>query len=381
MKLLYCIPSLYNPGGMERILCEKVNFLATIPNFEVAIVTTDQSGLPVFYKLDDRIKLYHFNIDFNAHYSEKIIKKYFSHRSKIKLYKSKLSNLLNTTNVDICISLCGKEIDFLYKLPVQCKKIAEIHFAMNFRKQFLSSRKKGILWELLGNIRTKQLIKHVNRLDKLVVLTKNDENQWKKYISNVIQIPNFCPFTERRMSILDKKQAISVGKLDAQKGYDMLIEAWVIVNKNFPEWVLNIYGQGEWYDMLNLRINELKLNHTIKLNKPTTDIQSKYTESSLYIMSSRYEGLPMVLIEAMSCGLPVVSFDCEYGPSEIIKNDIDGYLIEPNNITELANKISLLIQNEDKRSKMGKEAFKNIARFDKKQIMSEWILLFNSLIN
>lgn len=379
MKLLYCIPSLYNPGGMERILCEKVNFLAALPNFEVAIVTTDQFGLPVFYKLDERIKLYHFDIDFNAHYSENIIKKYFSHHTKIKLYKSKLSDLITRTNVDICISLCGKEIDFLYQLPVHCKKIAEIHFAMNFRKQFIIARKKGVIWEILGDIRTKNLITSIVKLDKLVVLTKNDENQWKKYVSNAIQIPNFCPFTDKKLSMLNQHQAISVGKLDAQKGYDMLIESWYIVTKSFPEWVLNIYGKGEWYDMLNSRIKELGLEQNINLHKPTTNIQSKYTESSIYIMSSRYEGLPMVLIEAMSCGLPVVSFDCEYGPSEIITDSVNGFLIEPNNINEMADKISLLIQDKGMRIKMGKEAVRNIARFEKDQIMNEWIKLFNSL--
>jgi len=145
--------------------------------------------------------------------------------------------LIDELGIDICISLGGKEIEFLYKLPVKCKKIAEMHFAMNSRNQFMTSHNNGILWEILGKIRNKQLQHAVLGLDKLVVLTKEDQLEWKKSQINALQIPNPNPLKNKTVSTLDMKRVISVGRLDAQKGYDMLIEAWALVSMKHPDWI------------------------------------------------------------------------------------------------------------------------------------------------
>ena len=381
MRILYCIPSLSNPGGMERVLTEKVNYLSSLDNYEIYIVTTDQMGEPIRFALDERVKLYHLDLDFDSHFDEKLIRKYILHQEKIATYKSKLSSIINELNIDICVSLCGKEIDFLYSLPVKCKKIAEIHFAMNFRRQFITSRKKGLIWQWFGTIRTYQLKRSVNKLDKLVVLTNNDKIQWERTHSNIMHIPNPNPFSNPELSNLGNKSVISVGKLDAQKGYDMLVEAWAIVSEKHSDWNLDIFGQGEWEIKLNRRIEELGLVNTIRLRGLTANVQSEYIQSSIYVMSSRYEGLPMVLIEAMSCGLPVVSFDCEYGPSEIISNGIDGFLVESNNIEQLADKICVLIENDTLRKEMGKNALSSVKRFDKDNVMIRWVNLFESIVS
>ena len=381
MKILYCIPALYNPGGMERVLTEKVNYLVSLADYEIFIVTTDQQAKDLRFPLDSRIKLFHLDIDFNSHYNYPLVKKYIAHRKKMKQYKASLIKLLNDFQIDVCISLCGKEIDFLSSLPVKSKKIAEIHFAMNFRKQFLVSRKSGFIWALLGDLRTLSLKKSVKGLDKLVVLTKNDRQQWEKTHSNIIQIPNVNPLESLEVSDLLQKKVISVGKLDPQKGYDLLIESWKIVSNKHPDWVLEIYGQGEWEEKLKSRSKELQLESSFFLCGLTDDVQTKYLNSSIYVMSSRYEGFGMVLVESMSCGLPVVSFDCEYGPSEIITNEVDGFLVEPNNIQSLADKICVLIENDTLRKEMGNNALSSVKRFDKENVMSRWVSLFESMVS
>jgi len=380
MKLLYCIPALYNAGGMERVLTEKVNFLSNLPNYEIIIVTTDQQGLPIRFELDKRIQIIHLDIDFNGHFAYNLIKKFILHKHKLKIYRTKLRSLIKDFNVDICISLCGKEIEFLDTLPVNCKKIAEIHFAMNNRKQFIISRHKGLLWPLLGEIRTHQLIHSVQGLDKLVVLTHEDKLQWESKHSNVVQIPNPNPLHNTHISMLNEKRVITLGKLDVQKGYDMLVDAWELVALKHPDWKLDIYGIGEWEQMLTNRIVELKLEKTLNLRGLTDDVASEYIKSSIYVMSSRYEGLPMVLIEAMSCGLPIISFDCEHGPREIIQDGINGYLVPVNNIKQLAEKIIFLIEHELIRKKMGKQATISALRFSKEPIMKRWIELFETTI-
>lgn len=380
MKILYCIPSLSNPGGMERVITEKVNYLAALSGFEIFIVTTDQMGKDIRFNLHDSVTLIHLDLDFDGHFNVSLIKKFLLHRQKLIDYKQKLLNIMSLHNIEICISLCGKEIEFFQSLPVPSKKIAELHFAMNFRKQFITARKSGFIWSMFGNIRTYQFKRAVKHLDKLVVLTKNDMHQWKATHSNIIQIPNPSPFRNVEVSDLDSKNVITVGKLDPQKGYDMLIDAWALINKKCPDWMLNIYGQGEWKEMLVEKIAALNLQEVVVLHGVSMKIADEYKRSSFYVMSSRFEGLPMVLIEAMSFGLPVISFDCEFGPSEIVTDGVDGYLVEPNNIEELANRICFLIENEDKRKLMGQQAIINVRRFDKETVMQQWLDLFDSLM-
>jgi glycosyltransferase involved in cell wall biosynthesis len=379
MKLLYCIPSLCNAGGMERVISEKVNYLINLPNYEITIVTTDQKGKGIRFSLDKRIRLVHLNIDFESHFSENLFRKYILHQRKIKIYKKNLIQLIKELEVNICLSLCGKEIDFLASLPVKCKKIGEIHFAMNVRKQFLTAHHKGFIWSFLGEMRTQQLKKVTKGLDRLVVLTKADHEQWEQSHQNIIQIPNPNPLVNMESSTLMNKQVISIGKLDAQKGYDMLVEAWQLVVIRHPDWVLAIFGEGQWESKLRSRIKELDLVGKINLYGNTTDVVSQYLDSSIYVMSSRYEGLPMVLIEAMSCGLPIVSFDCEYGPRELIIDGESGLLVNPNNLEQLAEKICFLIENENIRIKMGVKALEGVRKYAKEPIMNKWIDLFEKL--
>jgi glycosyltransferase involved in cell wall biosynthesis len=380
MKLLYCIPELYNAGGMERVITEKVNYLATLANYEITIVTTDQQDKDIRFKLDNRIRLIHLNIDFDSHLNEKLFKKFLLHKRKLKLYRSKLIRIINELGVDICISLCGKEIEFLGNLPVKSKKIAEIHFSMNNRKQFILARHTGFIWSIFGDIRTYQLKKSVINFDKLIVLTNNDFQQWKNTHKNVLLIPNPNPLSNSIYSNLKSKRVITIGKLDPQKGYDLLIESWALVARKFPDWSLDIFGVGEWEHKLRSRIDELSLTTKVNLCGLTDDVLSNYLNSSIYVMSSRYEGLPMVLIEAMSCGLPIVSFDCEFGPSEIISDGKDGFLIPANDITQLAEKICMLIENKSLRMEFGLRAKNSAKRFSKLPIMNQWISLFDSLV-
>lgn len=380
MKILYCIPSLYNAGGMERVISEKANYFADLPNYDISIVTTDQQGKAIRFPLDKRIRLIHLNIDFNAHFTANLFKQYILHNRKLRVYKKQLSKLIKEIGIDICISLCGKEIEFIDKMDVQCKKIAELHFSMNYRKQFLTSRHTEFWWKILGDIRVHQFKKAVRGLDKLIVLTKNDRLQWEQTHLNILQIPNPNPLQNDTISTLEAKRVISVGRLDAQKGYDMLVDTWALVNSRHPDWVLDIFGEGEWELMLTNRINKLNLTEKIKLCGLTSDVMANYLESSIYVMSSRYEGFAMVLIEAMSCGLPVVSFNCECGPSEIITNGVNGFLIAPNNIQQLAHKICLLIENEAIRKQMGIEANKSVNQYLKETVMLQWVELFDCIL-
>jgi glycosyltransferase involved in cell wall biosynthesis len=380
MKILYCIPHLHKAGGMQRILTEKANYFADFKGYEVTIVTTDQMGHPNHFKLSSKVNLIHLDIDFDGHFDSAILIKVIQHVKKIRKYKNELTKIIDELRIDICISLCGKEVNFLYQIKGRFKKIAELHFSSNFKQQFIQANHKGVIWNLIGNYLNREFKRAILRLDKVVVLTAQDFKSLSKRSENVIKINNFNTLNPSQSGELINKKVISIGKLNSQKGFDLLIDSWVIVSKIHSDWILEIYGDGEWELFLKKKICEKGLTKQILLKGVISNVENAYCDSSIYIMSSRFEGFPMVLLEALSCGLPVVSFNCESGPSEILEDGISGLLVEPENIEELAMKIIFLIENPIVRYEMGINAYHRAKYFSKNTILSQWEKLFIEIL-
>lgn len=378
MKLLYCIPGLYNPGGMERVLTQKVNYLAD-KGYEIDIATTEQKKRKPYFPLHDKIRIIDLNINFNDEFNSNLLKKTITHFKKNKQYKDALINLQKKENYDVIISLCGKEIEFISSLRRRSKVVAELHFAQNFKEQFLVSRNNNLSNRILGKIMTKLFIRSTQKLDKLVVLTKEDELLWKKTNDNVIQIYNSCPFNEYYFHESVIKRFISVGRLDAQKGYDYIVDVWKKVVESYPDWVLDIYGKGEWEELLQNRIRELGLSNNVFLRGVSNDIKNEYRKSYGYILTSRYEGFGMVLVEGMSQGLPCVAFDCKSGPKEIIDDSINGYLVDLGDTETMSNRIKCLIGDINKRNAFSKAAIEKAKLFSESNIMKQWENLFTTL--
>lgn len=377
LKLLYCVPGLNNPGGMERILTDKINFLVNQNNIEVFVVTTDQNGEKLFFELDSKVKVINLDLNFNSLFSLSMTRKYLGIKRKLKLYSTLLAEVIKENNINICISTGGKELEFLYKLDVDCKKILEIHFAKNFRKQFLLSRKNNWIFRLIGNVRTTQLINQTKSLDAVVVLTKEDQKEWQLTHHNIYQIYNFTSINTQQVSHLENKKAIAIGRLDAQKGFDMLIDSWFLKKDELNEWTLEIFGKGEWEEFLQLKIDNYGLQDNIFLKGVSNNIEVELQSSSIFMFSSRYEGFGLALIEAMSLGLPVISFNCPHGPSELVENN--GYLVEPDNIVLFSEAIHKLAQNRKLRAEMGIKSKIRAKSFEKGMIMSQWVNFFKTL--
>ncbi len=380
MKLVYCVPALYNPGGMERVLAEKVNYLVNTGKYDITIVTTDQKDRPVYFPLDERVKLVDFGLDFEGHFAAGLVKKTWLHYKKLSLYKKKLQEFLVACKADICISLCGKEIDFLTSLKDGSRKMAELHFSMNNRKLFILARHQGFLWRCLGDFRTWQLKRATRGLSRLVVLTNQDAADWRKTHENVVVITNPVPFDCDEEPDLNAKRVIAVGKLDEQKGFDYLLQAWKLVHAKHTGWRLDIFGQGPWKEKLDAFISENALGNSAFLCGTTMDVKSEYLKSTFYVMSSRYEGLPMVLIEAMVCGLPLVSFDCECGPREVIKEGENGFLVPMGDVEQLADAMCRLIEDKELRERMSAKGKECASRYSLESIMPQWVGLFDELV-
>lgn len=378
MKIIYCTHSTYNPGGMERVLLNKVTYLSRLSGWEVAVVTTDQHQRPPFYPFPANVRMTDLEINYSDDNEKGVWRKITGYLRKRKEHKKKLTALLQKEKADIVVSLYPSESSFIPAIKDGSKKVLELHYCKFFRLQY---GRKGLLG-LIDKWRTCQDEQIVRRFDKFVVLTHEDRGYWGS-LSNIEVIPNAAMNISGHYSDVTRKRLIAVGRLDYQKGFDRLIRAWDIVQQNvaFRDWQLDIFGQGEWQEMLQRMIDERNLQNTLRLNQPTNSIGDEYAKSSLIVMTSHYEGFGMVLVEAMACGVPAVAFDCKCGPKDIIRHGENGLLVHDGDIEGLAAAMMKLMDNEAYRKHLSDNAKKIISTYSEETVMNRWIALFNGLIN
>lgn len=376
MKLIYCIHSLCNPGGMERVLVNKVSYLVRQMGWEVVVVTTDQHQRPVFYPLPEEVRLIDLDINYSEDNSKGTFRKIGGYLRRRRLHRQRLTEVLMREKADIVVSLYPSESSFIPEIKDGSKKVLELHFCKFFRLQY---GRKGLMG-LIDRLRTWQDERLVRRFDKFVVLTEEDRGYWGA-LPNIEVIPNAALFIAPAYATQTEKRVIAVGRLDYQKGFDRLIEAWALVQQNemFRDWCLDIFGQGEWRELLEQMICERGLQWTARINAPSKQIGAEYAASSLLVMSSNYEGFPMVMIEAMACGLPVVAFEFKCGPKDIINDHHNGIRVEEGNIPALADAMMELMQDAELRKRMSLEACKVTETYSEERVMRRWVTLFESL--
>src|SRR5690606_30072639 len=314
MNIIYNIAGTYNSGGMERVLANKVNYLAGL-GLEINIITTDQQDRPSYFEMDSNILQWDLGINYAEHVNANIVRKSASYIYKQKLHKNRLDALLKLLKADVVISMFDHEAPFLYKIKDGSKKILEIHFSRYKRLQYGRIGLHG----LADRYRSKEDLQIAKKYDRFVVLTKEDQGYWGD-LPNMQVIPNSNSFEPTRTADLTKKRVIAVGRFDDQKAFHHLIQAWKTVYEAHPDWSLVIFGQGPLKGDLEKMIVQLRLQGVVSLCEPVQNIEKEYLQSSILAMTSRYEGLPMALLEGQACGLPLVSFDCKCGPKDIIEN-------------------------------------------------------------
>lgn len=373
MKLIYCTHSLCNPGGMERVLLNKIAWLKAHTDWEIHIVTTDQHGRPTFYPVPAGVGMTDLGINYSDDNHKNPLRKIAGYLKRRREHRRKLTELLKNEKADIVISLYPSESSFIPDIKDGSKKVLELHYCKYFRIQY---GRKGLLgW--IDRLRTKQDERIVSRFDKFVVLTHEDKGYWGA-LKNITVIPNAALRIADKCSDVSARRVIAVGRLDYQKGFDRLIKAWSIVQsyQKYGDWRLDIFGQGEWHDMLQGMIDKAGLQDTTHINPPTTMIGDEYASSSMLVMSSNYEGFPMVMIEAMACGLPVISFDYKCGPRDIVESGINGLLVSDGDIFGLAHAMMELMDDTGYRKFLSGKAKEITDRYSEETVMRQWIDLF-----
>ena len=376
-KIVYCTPALYMAGGVERVLTLKANYFAEQLGYDITIILTEGRNLPLFYPLSNKVKVVNLDLGFEELWHCSFTKKVFLYLKKQRQFKQKLRDELMRIRPDITVSLLRREINFITGIKDGSKKIGELHInRANYRN--FDARESNFIKSLFSKFWMRNLVGKLQQLDKLVVLTDKDKASWVE-LSNVVAIPDPLSFQPSSRSELGNKRVIAVGRYSYEKGYDMLLSAWKKVAQECTGWRLDIFGDGDKSSLEQL-IESLNIDrNTCALHGRTADIEKEYVDSSLFVCSSRFEGFGMVIVEAMACGLPVVSFDCPWGPGSIISDGDDGVLVENANVDALADKIIQVLSAKDYMHELAQNAVDKSKKYRLESIALKWKSLFESL--
>ena len=378
MRIVYCLDQIDASGGLERITVAKANALSKFNENHVYIVVAFHRKDR--YQLDKNVQLINLDVPYyDDFYKGKIGRLFFLFRMR-KRHKLLLEDALNQIFPDIVIAVGKSEKLFLPRLKLRSRPvlIREIHFTKYYRSL---DAVRGIdrLFAKIHEFFDYGL--SIWKYDRIIVLTKYDKENYWSNIPRVIVMPNPLVQVAGDLSDLTKKVVIAVGRLVYAKNFRSLISSWADVSMRHPDWILEIYGEGPLREELQKQILELRLQDTVFLKGYSSDIMQAMHNSSVLVSSSLYEGFALVLIEAMSIGLPVVSYDCPTGPRDIIEDGENGFIVPLNDEETLSEKICWLIENEPERKIMGKHAHETSKRYSLDSIINHWMNLFEELLN
>jgi glycosyltransferase involved in cell wall biosynthesis len=369
MKILYLFRSLAVWGGIERILVDKMNWLASKGGVEVYMLTTDQGDHFIPYQVGNKVHIEDLGINFHRKYQFGYLKRMgISYHMRHK-YKQSLSDRINRIQPDIIVCTTSDQIDIITDVKGRIPLVVESHSICN---RTIEQGK----YALLRYFRRFKFLSSLSKVDCVVALSEGDAEEWRYFHHNVIVIPNMLHPCKVEPSSLTSKRVIWVGRFDYQKRAEVAIDIWKQVADKFPDWCLDIYGDGEYESEVTIMASSMR---NVFIHKPTSRIFNFYSNSSILISTSLFEPFGLVIAEAMSCGLPVVAFDCPYGPAAIISEGVNGFLIPFDNMQCFAEKLSLLIEDTSLRKQMGQAALDSSGRFNADLVMPQWMALFEEL--
>jgi glycosyltransferase involved in cell wall biosynthesis len=363
MKILYITPKISGEGGLVRVISIKANYLSKIFGHEIHILTQNENH-SLFYEFNKDIGLH------NMVLKGKGLKLLFSYRKELK---KQISNI-NPDLIVVCDGLKGFFIPWfcINKIPI----VFEVHGSIFNSENEIKSNLINKIQQYI-EIAFKKLAGR--NFTKIILLSEESAKEWNLKNSKII--PNPLWFNKVTTSNLNQKRAITVARHSYEKGIDRLLLIWQKVILIHPEWILDIYGESE----VNLKYQEMakELNIESKVNffEPVVNIIEKYQNASFCLMASRFEGFPMVLLEAMTCGLPCIAFDCPCGPRALIINDENGLLIENHNIDAFSESVIQLINDDKKMKRLGKNAVLSVQKYNIEDIMAQWNKLFLEITN
>ena len=377
-KIVYCTPALYSAGGTERVVSVKANYFADVLGYDVTIIVTEGKNGNSFFPLSDKVKVINLGLNFEELWNIAFVKKVLLYLKKQRKYKKLLTNELLRIRPDITITTLRREINFINEIPDGSIKIGEQHLSRtNYRK--IDARFSKLYEISFFRWWKDRVVTSLTKLDRLVVLTSDAASEWPE-LTNITMIPDPLPIKVSNCSPLSAKRVITIGRYSYEKGYDILLKIWSIVEKRSTDWQLDIFAMGDPTPYVKI-MDELSIDKKrCHLNSSVVDVENEYINSSILVQPSRTEGFGMVLVEAMACGLPVISFDCENGPRSIISDGEDGFLIPPFEVDLFADRLVQLINDGELRKKMGEKGQRKSQLYQIDSVGRQWKQLFDELM-
>ena len=356
MKIAFLIQDITTKGGTERTTCCLANEFAK-HNHTVSIVSVFKNELAIKYFLNSNVEIIYLT------HKEYNLKMGLGKRLGLIIKQHSLVKQCQTLlTADVIIGQKILASLLLWRGGLSNKSVACEHFKFEMYNKFTRTM-RNLLY---------------TQFRQVVVLTENDEKKFTRILKNVSVIPNMISVNATKSAGADSKRMISVGRLHPQKGYDLLLQALPRVFDQAPDWTLDIFGEGEDYEKLIELCRHLKLTQYVHFKGYTSNIEQEYAHAALYIMSSRFEGFPMVLLEAAACQLPIVSFQCPEGPETILANG-GGLLVPPENSIELGKTILKVIKEDQLRAQLRNETIKITETYSPTIIYEKWMNLFRRI--
>ena len=381
MKIIIIHRSFALVGGAERVITDKANFLANAGH-QLLLVSYEQGQHPLPYELHPSVGYKDLDCRFFtlSKYSLPIHIYHFL-RLRNKFGKA-LRSTVEDFKPDVVVlasdwqTLMGAVVKSVFPIPV----IAEFHntYAHIMRKVESS---ENWLRKVVTQFYYRQTICNLRKCLKLVVLTEIDAQNWRRHFDNICVIPN--PVTQYPEVIddipKDVGRIIFVGRFNHEKRIDRLITAFSMFADRYPDWHVDIFGDGNEKENLLRQISECGLVNRVVIHEPTKAIYDEYKRSEMLVLCSEHEASPLVLVEAMACGVPCVSLDCPTGPRASIKDGETGLLAKDGDVNDLASKMEWLIAHEAERKEMGRKARVFAASRKQDVVMGQWEKLYVSL--
>ncbi|MBS7255944.1 glycosyltransferase family 4 protein [Flavobacterium branchiicola] len=356
MKLLYIVPKIKNAGGVARVLSVKANYFTEHFNYEVHILSQNEEEELPFYDFNSKIKFHNIILKGNAF-------------QFLKAYQKQLNQKIKEIQPDVILVVDNGLKAFIFPFLIKTKTpvVFEIHGS-----KFIEENKPNtdLFSKFIQKIKQNFKDFSAQKFTKVVALSDESLKEWK--VKNGIVIANPSWLKTEKSASLNNKKVIAIARNSYEKGLDRLLVIWKKTYKNHRDWTLEIYTD---------EIESLTKIANVNYYAFVKDIEEKYLESSIYAMTSRTEGFPMVLLEAMASSLPCIAFDCPIGPRTIITNAENGFLIPDNDFEMYADKLSFLMENEEVRLKLGENAKLTSENFSVEKIMKEWKVFFENTIH
>lgn len=380
MKIAYVIDSLASKGGAERILSEKMSYLATHLGYEVFVITCYQNPAhePNVYPLSEKVRQIDLVVPFYSQYKVGYPMRLLAKWRLYRQLKKRLAETVREIDPDVLVGVGYFRADMVTALKCRAKKVVELHEA-RFYTMSGTDLHRSLLPRLYMQMYRWWYLRAVeNRADAVVPLTTSDAYQWRR-AKKVVVIPNFTMMPVSDGQQAREKRVIAVGRLEWQKGFDRLVDIWARVAGNHPDWHLDIFGSGTQQAALQQQIASLGLTQQMTIHPFTNHIREEYLRSSVFVLTSRYEGFSLALLEAAQNGLPSVAFDCPFGPAGLIAEGQSGFLVPCGDVSTFAERLELLLSDETLRQRCSRYAVGYVQKYDIRAVMQQLDALFKEL--